>query len=210
LTRESIFSQIFDPYNAVSTNNNLNQYVLGIRKQIIYLGLEDEIIKTVPRVGFTIPSYIRIEKQIGSEIIAGSANNASSRSYQKSTWHWFMMCWLGLLFLLLTLSSLYYFVDVQNVLSMERTPLTKLEKISSQQGCDIFILPGSLRINESDEFRAIEKNAELPCRPTVGSRFYYSIQQTPYNKTRQFVMRCEGPSNNPACYSVYRSNEGDK
>ncbi|KKZ19654.1 MULTISPECIES: winged helix-turn-helix domain-containing protein [Serratia] len=59
--RELIFKKVWDDYGMVSSNNNLNQCVSKLRRVIKNLGVEDEVIATVPKVGFMLRDEITIE-----------------------------------------------------------------------------------------------------------------------------------------------------
>lgn len=52
--REELFNNIWDKYGLEPSSNSVNQYLSLIRKSLIELGCEEEIIKTLPRVGFYI------------------------------------------------------------------------------------------------------------------------------------------------------------
>ncbi|MBN5273020.1 winged helix-turn-helix domain-containing protein [Serratia marcescens] len=59
--RELIFKKVWDDYGMVSSNNNLNQCVSKLRRVIKNLGVEEEVIVTVPKVGFMLRDEITIE-----------------------------------------------------------------------------------------------------------------------------------------------------
>ena len=65
--REAIFKKVWDDYGMVSGNNNLNQCVSKLRRVIKNLGIEDEVIVTVPKVGFMLRYEIRVESCEGPE-----------------------------------------------------------------------------------------------------------------------------------------------
>lgn len=54
LSRNEIFQAVFDKYGARASNSNLNQYISTLRRNLCDLGVEKEIIVTVPRIGFKI------------------------------------------------------------------------------------------------------------------------------------------------------------
>lgn len=62
IKREVIFKKVWDDYGMVSSNNNLNQCVSKLRKIMKSLGVEDEVIVTVPKIGFMLHQLIDIEK----------------------------------------------------------------------------------------------------------------------------------------------------
>lgn len=54
LSRNEIFQSVFDKYGARASNSNLNQYISTLRRNLSDLGVEKEIIVTVPRIGFKV------------------------------------------------------------------------------------------------------------------------------------------------------------
>lgn len=61
VSREVIFKKVWDDYGMVSSNNNLNQCVSKLRRVIKALGIDDEVIVTVPKVGFMLRHEIQVE-----------------------------------------------------------------------------------------------------------------------------------------------------
>ncbi|MBU3891644.1 DNA-binding transcriptional activator CadC [Serratia rubidaea] len=61
VSRELIFRKVWDDYGMVSSNNNLNQCVSKLRRVLKTLGIDDEVIITVPKVGFMLAHNITLE-----------------------------------------------------------------------------------------------------------------------------------------------------
>lgn len=75
-SREKIFMDVFEKFGANCTDNNLNQYILNIRKSLQFLGGDKDIIKTVPKIGFTIPITTDIDvREERHEPMEEEANN---------------------------------------------------------------------------------------------------------------------------------------
>jgi DNA-binding winged helix-turn-helix (wHTH) protein len=64
IKREVIFKKVWDDYGMVSSNNNLNQCVSKLRKIMKMLGMEDEVIVTVPKIGFMLHQHVDVEKRL--------------------------------------------------------------------------------------------------------------------------------------------------
>ncbi len=60
LSREEIFQSVFDQHGARSSNSNLNQYISILRKNFFELGMEKDVIVTIPRVGFRISEEVNV------------------------------------------------------------------------------------------------------------------------------------------------------
>lgn len=67
VSRDVIFKKVWDDYGMISGNNNLNQCVSKLRRVIKNLGIEDEVIATVPKVGFMLRYEILVESCEGPE-----------------------------------------------------------------------------------------------------------------------------------------------
>ena len=61
IKREVIFKKVWDDYGMVSSNNNLNQCVSKLRKIMKNLGMDEEVIVTVPKIGFMLHQHVDIE-----------------------------------------------------------------------------------------------------------------------------------------------------
>ncbi len=61
VSREDIFKKVWDDHGLISSNNNLNQCVSRLRKVIRTLGIEDEFIVTVPKIGFMLEPEIQVD-----------------------------------------------------------------------------------------------------------------------------------------------------
>ncbi|OMQ20027.1 transcriptional regulator [Serratia oryzae] len=65
VNREVIFKKVWDDYGMISSNNNLNQCVSKLRRVIKVMGIDDEVIATVPKLGFMLRQEILIESNQG-------------------------------------------------------------------------------------------------------------------------------------------------
>lgn len=59
--REEIYQKVWEEFCLEPSGNSLNNHISQLRKIIFNHGIEDEIITTIPRIGFTIKSHIKIE-----------------------------------------------------------------------------------------------------------------------------------------------------
>lgn len=74
ISRVDIFQTVFEKYGARPSNSNLNQYISTLRRSLADLGIEKNVIITVPRIGF----------KISEEVIVTTDNDYSS-SFTLST-----------------------------------------------------------------------------------------------------------------------------
>jgi len=61
VSRAVIFKKVWDDYGMVSSNNNLNQCVSKLRRVIKALGIDEEVIATVPKVGFMLRPEVQVK-----------------------------------------------------------------------------------------------------------------------------------------------------
>lgn len=60
ISRVDIFQTVFEKYGARPSNSNLNQYISTLRRSLADLGIEKNVIITVPRIGFKISEDVII------------------------------------------------------------------------------------------------------------------------------------------------------
>ncbi|MEN0615587.1 helix-turn-helix domain-containing protein [Klebsiella indica] len=58
ISRIDIFQAVFEKYGARPSNSNLNQYISTLRRSLSDLGIEKNVIITIPRIGFKISDEI--------------------------------------------------------------------------------------------------------------------------------------------------------
>ncbi|WP_075182344.1 winged helix-turn-helix domain-containing protein [Pantoea sp. 1.19] len=72
--REAILKEVWEAHGLRASNHSLNKYVSDLRSALKQLGEEEEVIVTVPRVGFMIAAEARIEKM--PDAVPAAAINA--------------------------------------------------------------------------------------------------------------------------------------
>ncbi len=61
VVREEIYHKVWESFYLEPSGNSLNNHISQLRKVIYSHGIHDEVITTIPRIGFTIKSHIKIE-----------------------------------------------------------------------------------------------------------------------------------------------------
>lgn len=69
LMRDEIMDRVWTVYGLEPSGNSLNQYISNIRRHFQNSGIGDEIIKTIPRIGFVLNADFKIEKDINSAVV---------------------------------------------------------------------------------------------------------------------------------------------
>ncbi|HDR2162921.1 TPA: winged helix-turn-helix domain-containing protein [Enterobacter cancerogenus] len=68
IEREELFEKVWDDFGMRSSNANLNQHISLLRKEFALLGLPDNIIVTVPKIGFKFIADIAVRgKEVSAE-----------------------------------------------------------------------------------------------------------------------------------------------
>lgn len=62
LSRDAIFSELWSQYGSTPSNSSLNTYMSLIRKAFSNLGMESEVIVTIPKTGFLFNPDIDVEE----------------------------------------------------------------------------------------------------------------------------------------------------
>lgn len=62
LTRNELLASVWDAYGLRSSSHTLNKYISELRKHFVQLGIADECITTLPRVGFMFNSDIEVRE----------------------------------------------------------------------------------------------------------------------------------------------------
>lgn len=64
--RTEILEKVWDAHGLRSSNNSLNRYITDLRKLFSRLGIEEDVITTVPKIGFIFSADIEVKKEIVS------------------------------------------------------------------------------------------------------------------------------------------------
>ncbi|WPU21970.1 winged helix-turn-helix domain-containing protein [Cedecea neteri] len=62
-SRDDILEKVWDAHGLRSSNNSLNKYITDLRKLFHRLGIEEDVITTVPRIGFIFSADIDILRE---------------------------------------------------------------------------------------------------------------------------------------------------
>ena len=75
ISREAIFTCLWEKYGYSPSNGSLNTYISFIRKCFVNLGFTEEVIKTIPKIGFLFNPNVLVE------IIEEKQNDSISESH---------------------------------------------------------------------------------------------------------------------------------
>lgn len=210
--RETIFTEIFDRYSAASTNNNLNQYMLTLRKQLHFFGIENEIIQTVPRIGFMVPVSVDVtyeEPIIQPQIPPDFATALPALQARRGIL--LARLWIAAMVILTVFIGFRFWQEDKADISWNDYPRVKVIPLNDDKMCQIFLVPSGLGYKEGDDINAeaMRKNSEnLTCDAGINTRYYLFYSAIQEGKFRNFVLKCTGDAvHRPACFSRYLSVE---
>lgn len=166
------------------SNNTLSQYISLLRKNLRNLGVQDDVIMTVPKVGFYISVDIKIEQNSSNFSESQKVTLLDGKQKNRSRFY-FTMVFLSVLVSEAIILSLYAHNEP------DMYPLVQRGKIGD---CDLYFPINLDEVNFPNSVGSASKLAEkyLPCTP--GSIFIYDIDAITFlNGTgKKYLSRCTG------------------
>ncbi|MFS3191054.1 winged helix-turn-helix domain-containing protein [Klebsiella pneumoniae] len=209
--REAIFSGIFDRHGAASTNNNLNQYILNLRKQLHFFGVETEVIQTIPRIGFIVPSGVEItfaEPVVKPETLTKpSVSLLSSQSRRGAL---LANLWIVAMVIITLYNGFRIWKEAEAAIIWGDTPLVKVTPLNDDKMCQIFLIRSGIGYKKGDvDPEAVLKHFnKLTCDAGINTRYYLFHSVPQKSKFRNFVLKCTGDEvHSPSCFSHYLNVE---
>lgn len=166
------------------SNNTLSQYISLLRKNLRSLGIEDDVIMTVPKVGFYISTDIKIEEKTSS--FSGNEKETFFAGTQKMKPRFYLV-----IFFLLILVSEVVLVSLSSHSEPDIYPMVQHGKIGD---CDLYL---PFNLNQVDLPSSVTSASKLagkylPCTP--GSIFIYDIDAINFltGTGKKYLSRCTG------------------
>ncbi|PNF13470.1 hypothetical protein A6J71_00060 [Enterobacter cancerogenus] len=214
VSRNEIFDKIFDVNGAHTTNNNLNQNISILRKHLLHLGITDEVITTVTRVGFMIRDSILIEisdNGAAEEQFSFTQVPVNNLHILKRTKRKFFFGTTLIAITLLFLFMLHKGYKIAAQLKPDNLPLLSYKQSKDFLGCKVNKLSAR---GAGDDYFSDEKFydiiSNLKCDSPQNTEFYISRNTILDNNFRGFTLKCiRTTSGQYDCYSFYESVEVD-
>jgi DNA-binding winged-HTH domains len=183
VSRDTLFTEVIDKYSAVATNNNLNQYIMALRKQLHYLGIEAEVISTVPRIGFMIPRGISVERKNQGENESLSQpdeqkflpETAAPKRSRINNEKWWLGGWTVLMLSLMLGASIYSWFYNDTAVKWSSIPSVNPIPINDDKMCQIFVIPSSIvtvKYNVNAYKDIINQFGMMKCEPKIMTHYY--------------------------------------
>ncbi|RNW08435.1 helix-turn-helix domain-containing protein [Serratia nematodiphila] len=197
ISRDFIFSAVWEEHGKTASNSNLNNYIASLRRTFAGLG-ENEILVTVPRQGFMFAAenVNTVADTLTQEEIAP----ASTQPLPAKRRRWSVLPIITLLLLIAAgaLAGQYFFVD--------RYEHAYQHRIATYKSCSIDALNASEWVNASYVAKALEmlKQRGFDCDIPASVYFYQLKNQNekskkslnllsycPPKRTKNVDVRCE-------------------
>lgn len=182
--RGEFMEQVYLRFGFDMSNNTLNQYISLLRKNIKSLGVDVDVITTIPKIGFCISPEVMVLNESG-EVNLPSSENITKRNFTI----YFIFC-MSFLIVLAELAGMSFLKKTEPA----AYDLVKKGKIGD---CDLF-LPSNLNAVHFDEYEASARDIAktyIPC--TAGSIYIYDIDAVTFlnGSGRKYLARCTGKPN---------------
>lgn len=209
ISREQLLDNIWEKYGLEPSNNSVNQYISLIRKSLIELGCEEEIIQTIPKVGFFIAKGM---VSSSDEKQQNPVNEAAAQEPHRALWQKILSQYYRsiLIVLSLTVSSLLVIQPFGIIGGQSYTfPNSVLYKLGSIDTCPVYSLTNNSRVEaERKEGLARElASNNIECINNSVFIFQPGVNYTYIKTGRAFLTRCiksdDGLSKLSDCKGVY-------
>lgn len=175
VTRDCLFKTVWDDNGMRSSNGNLNQYISILRKQLDQVGLPDNTIITIPRVGFMFNPDILISQEISVTAVPFHRVNGMLRPIISGSRYCLVFAVSFILFFVVV--SVFYFYT-------RGAGLITLDKLAGYPAkCHVYALPGEGGVNKMEPVKFISENC--------GSGTEYFIFMPPPPSRERLVVSCE-------------------
>lgn len=187
VSREEMFTNVWDKNGLQASNNSLSQYISLIRKGLQELGCEHEIIQTVPRVGFFIAEgLVATIEEPPSVTVTSLAPSKAAPSLSKRVKMTLLAAGvISLLMLLYPVNSLFNS-------SKNNLPDVQLFKLGNIDLCPVYTVFESSPEIATAKLEKAQKMADLHLKCLAGALFIFQPDDLYVygEKGRVFLSRC--------------------
>ncbi|MDN0124305.1 winged helix-turn-helix domain-containing protein [Yersinia aleksiciae] len=201
VSRDEILAQVWDAHGLRSSNNSLNKYISDLRNMFRNMGCTEEIIITVPRIGFMISDEIDIDREgdtVITEIPSAPTVPVTATEIQKIERNSKKNLVYLAMIIVLALGLTFLFIQGnRNSTEEENSPMMiqKTYPLGEVNGCTILSLKQTTNQTESAKLKLsiaqkIMSSEQFKCLPK--SVIYLQISEAVINgfSGRVFLSRC--------------------
>lgn len=150
--RDCLLKTVWDDNGLRSSNSNLNQYISILRKQLAQVGLPDNTVITLPRVGFMFSPEINVRRYIPDSMVQSPRAGRNLRYFISGRFYYpvFTLC-----VFLLCAGVFFLFI-------LDRGPgMATLKKVDGYPPqCDVYALPGGAAVNKMGTMPFVTENCD--------------------------------------------------
>ncbi|WP_447887090.1 winged helix-turn-helix domain-containing protein [Serratia fonticola] len=191
VSREELLNNIWNKYGLEPSSNSVNQYISLIRKSLSELGCEEEIIKTIPRVGFYISGKLVSYNQETPPSVETTSTKAQPAIKQSRLLRGYKPALLAISLIISTLLVLQPFRFATDHLDY-RFPKSTLYKIGNIATCPLYTLSASSPdvAARKEKLAAELAAAHVPCVNNEVFIFHSGEHYAYQQSGRAFITRC--------------------
>lgn len=215
-TRNELLVNIWDANGLTSSNNSLNKYISDIRRIFSDIGFGQDVIMTVPKIGFMLTGCIEVEKHESTFMECNNnaqGNNKKLAASKTSTISGNIKCYshkkiIITLMFLITLASFY---SLSIFLKEGRHYEKKLLTITENNKCLIKTASREFLGNHSTDLMQINsilQQKKISCSPGEVVIIQFSDSYLKGMAGRLSVIKCRQNSNDTvsSCSNYYENN----
>ena len=191
VSREELLNNIWNKYGLEPSNNSVNQYISLIRKSLSELGCDEEIIKTIPRVGFYIAREMVSASSETPHNVETTSTKVQPAIKQSRLRGVYKPALLAISLIISTLLVLQPFRSATGHLDY-RFPKSTLYKIGNIATCPVYALSASSPDVAARKEKLAEELAAAHA-PCINNEIFifHSGEHYAYQRSgRAFITRC--------------------
>ncbi|MGK8665339.1 winged helix-turn-helix domain-containing protein [Serratia marcescens] len=191
VSREELLNNIWDKYGLEPSNNSVNQYISQIRRSLHELGCDEEVIKTIPRIGFYITGETVSRNLETLQSVVSTITETQPAKEQPSLRRGYKPALLALSIIISTLLILQPFRSATGHLDYS-FPKSMLYQIGTIDTCPVYSLTEGSSYTAARKRQLAQKlsSAHMSCISDEVFIFqageHYAYQQA----GRAFIARC--------------------
>ncbi|MHC9515486.1 winged helix-turn-helix domain-containing protein [Enterobacter mori] len=218
-SRDDILETVWTSHGLRSSNNSLNKYIADLRKMFVNLDLDEDVIITVPKIGFMFAREIEVDKESSAiddeqfdhaphshEVVHD--NNDQKRCRKRNVYLPFLILFVGAMPMFLS----NFGIGIK-LSGMGSLPQSNSYLLGNVDGCDIYTLQqSSVDMTNVKMFiaRTLIKKTGLSCLENTKVFFQPSDPVVYGFPGRVFLSRCtynkDSPHKFAACDNFYGIN----
>lgn len=205
LSRDELLTAVWEAFGIPPSGHSLNQNISLLRRLIIEYGLSSEVIRTIPREGYTIdPELVEVIDIPPPMLTLPQINTESRNEFNTkkgyAQWAFRFLAFMVAAFFLMTLANHFYYL-----LNSDEEHFTEVSliKLMALEGCIVYTLPnGSAQLNRMKQY--IKDKGFPPAVTCMDNAIYLFHADDAFlfnQKGRVFISLCTKSHDTPEKYA---------